>query len=67
MIIKETFFAVKCDKCGQISTDHNNMQYWNEAFFTEDIAEELGWSKKDDEHFCPQCTGNEDDLSELIN
>jgi len=36
-----------------------------ETFFAEDIAEELGWDKKDDKHLCPQYADNEDDLSDL--
>lgn len=57
MIIEETFYAVKCDNCGNIHEDCNGGSFLESKSDIEMDAIENDWVKTEDTHYCPNCYG----------
>lgn len=61
MILKEIFYAVKCDRCGTINQETDNA-FWNDESTAENQANDNEWlCNVPGKHYCPNChTVNED-------
>ena len=58
MILKKTFYNIKCDCCGQTIDE----QYWDEPDYPESLVDECGWKVMEDgKHYCPDCIHYDDD------
>lgn len=53
MIIKQTFYAVKCDVCETIN--ESEYQFWNSESYAIEVAGDSDWHIDDDNHYCPDC------------
>ncbi|MCW0484094.1 hypothetical protein [Gaoshiqia sediminis] len=54
MIIHGVFFAVKCNRCGNIC-ESGDYQYWNDESAAEESAAESEWHIDNGKHYCPNC------------
>ena len=51
-IVKEYFYNVKCDRCGNLA----NEELWrNDVAFAKEDADESGFIEVDGKHYCPDC------------
>lgn len=69
MIIHSVFYAIKCNRCGEIYSGYDDGQYWSDESIVEENAEEDDWiTEPDGKHYCPGCyisvPNPEDPLSE---
>lgn len=63
MIIEEMFYAVKCDCCGKIISDCNDIEFWSDKDTAIDLACEGGsYLTEDEKHiYCNDCYEFDDD------
>jgi hypothetical protein len=54
MILKEIFYAVKCDRCGEIHNDGEH-SFWNSDGDAFEQAFESDWIEQKGKHYCPDC------------
>jgi hypothetical protein len=54
-IIQETFYAVKCDRCGETHQNYDDTQFWSEPGTAIEQAYDSEWIEKDGKHYCPNC------------
>ena len=55
MIITETFFGVKCDRCGLVNEGEYDHEYFADADSALWHAHTSDWAEFDGRHFCPDC------------
>ena len=66
MIKELTIYTVICDSCGKDSADGTDYAGWNDKEFTVECAMEDNWIKEDENHYCPECYGFDDDGEIII-
>jgi hypothetical protein len=65
MLKEVKMFTIVCDNCGCDVNADSDYSCWNDENCVEEIRQEAGWVKYDDEHYCPDCF-EYDDEDELI-
>lgn len=55
MYISQAFYGIKCDRCGDIHEDIDDIGYFSDPEGAWDSASDDGWIFKDGRHFCPAC------------
>lgn len=56
MILEVTMYTVKCDRCGEVSGEGEEICAWNEAqFAVNEAVDSFDWEEVDDKHYCPNC------------
>ncbi len=66
MIIKEIFYAVKCDRCGKINNE-DDTSFWSDESTAENQANDDEWlCNIPGKHYCPNCFTVNDDTDETI-
>ncbi|MES2397929.1 MAG: hypothetical protein V4549_18095 [Bacteroidota bacterium] len=63
MIIKEPFYAVECDVCGEHNENYDGVSFWGDENISEEMAADNDWHKgdsknnigEDGKHYCPNC------------
>ena len=66
MIVEKTFYQVKCDSCGHIATEGQQIEAWNEAGFAIEEAKDSFDYLIEDGHYCPNCTEWDEDLDKRV-
>jgi hypothetical protein len=65
MILKEIFYAVKCNRCG-ILHEGSDYSYFSQEGDAIESAYESEWCEFDDKHYCPDCfTFTDEDQEEV--
>lgn len=65
MILKEIFYAVKCDRCGTINQETDNA-FWCDESTAENQANDDEWlCNVPGEHYCPNCFITNEDTDEV--
>lgn len=65
MIIKEIFYAVKCDRCGAINNE-DDTSFWSDESTAENQAFDDEWLVNEGKHYCPNCFTVDDETDETI-
>ena len=65
MVKEVKMFTIVCDSCGKNVNDDTDYSCWNDKSYNEEIRQEAGWEKVDDEHYCIDCFEYDDD-DELV-
>jgi len=66
--IKETLETVQCDNCKTTYQDDNSgYAFWLDRNDAWECANEDGWTKEDNNHYCPKCHHYNDDDELIIN
>lgn len=66
MIKELVLYTVVCDNCGDDINKDADYCAWNDKQFTQEMADEAGWIKEDDKHYCPDCFSYDDDDNLVI-
>ena len=65
MILKEIFYAVKCNRCGTIN-EGGDYSYFSQESDAVESATESEWCEFNGKHYCPNCfTFTDEDLEEI--
>lgn len=64
MIVTGTFYAVKCDNCGELNENYDGYSFWSDESETKEMASESDWINENGKDYCPDCYeyDNEDNL-----
>lgn len=65
MIIKEIFYAIKCDRCGAINNE-DDTSFWSEESTAENQAIDDEWAYEKGKHYCPNCFTTDEETDEII-
>jgi hypothetical protein len=65
MIQEVKMYTIFCDICGCDVNEGSEFAGWNDKSYLEDVAQEEGWKKLDDKHYCTECFEYDDD-DELV-
>jgi hypothetical protein len=65
MLKEVKMFTIVCDNCDKDVNYESEYSGWSEESYVEEIRQEAGWVKYDDEHYCPDCF-EYDDEDELV-
>jgi len=65
MIIKEIFYAVKCNRCGSVN-ESGDYTFMSDESSAIDEANDNDWAVENGEHFCPNCFTTNDETDEII-
>lgn len=55
MINEVKMYNIKCDRCGAISTEGDEISGWDNAGFAIDCAIDSDWVEMGSKHYCPNC------------
>lgn len=62
MILKVDMYTVQCDNCKCTSGDYpSEYSAWNDKNGAEEEAMESGWTREEDNHYCPECYEYDDE------
>jgi len=64
MILNEIFYAVKCDRCGDICNDGEH-SFWNDESGAIETAYESGWTELKGNHYCHNCYEVNEETDEI--
>lgn len=67
MIKELTMYTVVCDNCAIDCNEGEEYSGWSEEWYAEEIADNCGWLKQDDCHYCEPCWNYDDDDNIIIN
>ena len=56
MKVKEYFYNIKCDCCGEIMSE----DWWNDSCDAQTIADDSNYLTCGDKHYCPDCYSVDD-------
>lgn len=65
MIKQETFYAVACDRCGEIHEGGDYSFFSDEDTAIEDAVADDWIEKEDSKHYCPGCYTQDEDTDEI--
>lgn len=65
MVKEIKMYTIFCDICGCDVNEGSEFAGWNDKNYLEDVAQEEGWEKVDDKHYCTYCF-EYDDNDELV-
>lgn len=61
MIVSQTFYGIKCNRCGKICTD-GEYTYWSDKDSAIENANDSEWLQRtQNNHYCPNCHDYEND------
>jgi hypothetical protein len=66
MVLEVMMYTIVCDNCGCDVNEGSEYSGWNEENYVEEIRQEAGWEKVDDEHYCTDCFEYDDDDNLVI-
>ena len=66
MILKEIFYAVKCDRCGQINEDGNDHSYFFDKSDALQNVSDNDWAELLGKHYCDSCHTINEETDEVI-
>lgn len=54
MIVEETFYAVKCNRCKKMHDDGEH-SFWSDESSAVEMSMNSDWIDQDNKHYCPNC------------
>lgn len=65
MILTEIFYAVKCNRCGDVC-DNGDYSFWNEESDAVENAYDSGWTELKGKHYCEGCHETNEVTDEIV-
>ena len=60
MIITDTFYAIKCNRCGDLHED-GDYQFYSDEDSAWESADYSEWIENHGKHYCPSCYDRDDE------
>ena len=65
MIIKEIFYGLKCDRCGEQFENYDGAGFYPDEDSVIEFASECEWIEKDGKNYCPGCYATNEKTDEI--
>lgn len=65
MIVAETFYGIKCNRCNELFDDGEH-SFWNDENSAEENAMESEWIEEKGKHYCTKCYEYNDEKDENV-
>lgn len=64
MVVKEIFYGIKCDRCGEMQDDGEH-SFWNDEITAVEYAYDSDWSELNGRHYCNNCSEIDEETDEV--
>lgn len=65
-VVEVKMFTVICDNCKKSADEGTDYSCWSDENYAKETADEAGYVKSDDLHYCPNCFEYDDDDNLII-
>lgn len=65
-VLEMKMFTVICDNCKKSADEGSGYAAWNDESYAKEVADEAGYAKNGDLHYCPDCHYYDDDDNLMV-